>query len=1226
VRNNIADVTGSAEIDLNGTLSNPVVIGLVTLNEGGRVRFQNIDYNVVRGSINFQNPFRIDPYFDITLEGRVSGGVQELESGPVDVTVNLVGTLDRFTPSVTSDPPASDITLFSLLGVGGLFNRTGSNPSAPVDASLAGKSLLYQSLGSLVGSKILPFVDNFTIDPGLLDTSGDPGPKVAFERRLSNSVRLLVIYNLHDSKTRAVLEWQVNNDWTLQFTRDQIRTKEYRAEARFRRRYKGHWTFGGNGQPVTMFASLSPVEGSISDVQAAPALPKPPEEVPPPTGPLVREITYRADSNFDSSVLGQYVQLRPGEPLSVRAMQGTIKSLFATGDFRDVRIDTTPAEGGVAVTLLLFVNYRVADVTFDGLRGSLRDRAERELTVHLGDVLSLNAVDRSATAVHDYLSRNGYVEATVDPETNFIRQTSRATVIFHVTTGPRARVAAVNIEGDVAPFTTQELISQMKRGPEKTFTLIDARSDADRIAAYIYRHNYRKAEVRYLGDTYDATTHAATLKYSVTVGPIVEVAVEGVPRSAVRGLLPFRKNQGYSEDIIDTAANAIVKQYQEHGYYNAAVDTEGKLQGNVWTTTFHVAPGEQFNLAAVTFSGNQKIPDEKLRAVTTTAPSGGFGAMIASLLRRPRGVTKAQLTADRDSIESYYRLQGFSEATVATPVVNTDAAGHTLTVDFPIVEGPQTIVSAVTVEGNEQVPSGKLPALELKPGEPLNPALLRADLITLQTFYSDRGNAEVQITPRAEPSTDKTSAKVTYVIAEGPKISVDQVVVRGNTYTRTHVILTQSDIDKGDAFSYRSILEAQRNLYSLGIFQRVDIQAEQAGTSVADRNVTISVEEGKDLTVSGSVGLTSQSGQKLALLGSASVAHRNLFGTGRYLGLQLVAAGKQRQEAFLTYREPFIFGYDLPVQVTVFQTDEVRPRAHIQQRGTFIEATKIARFQTRWSARYEYKISDCIENPDTIADLCTQVKNALIPGLDRSITNVKISSFTPTFFWDRRDDSIDPHRGFFTSASVEYAFPVISATAHFLKEFAQVSYYLPVSQRSVFAVSTRIGLIQPFGKDPINGGPMMVPLSERFTAGGENSHRGFRLDLLGTTCADAKADPQDCRPTLVQLVDENGKPGPIAALGGSGLFITNIEYRFPIVSSLTGAVFADIGNIYHDSAVRADDLRYGAGAGIRYISPIGPLRFDIGVNPKPRVIGLTSKGDPQREDRYLYFITLGHAF
>ncbi|HEX9406426.1 MAG TPA: translocation/assembly module TamB domain-containing protein, partial [Thermoanaerobaculia bacterium] len=120
VRNNIADLTGSGDIEVTGTLASPVILGEVTLDEGGRVRFQNIDYTLVRGTINFQNPFRVDPYFDITLESRVSGGLSEIESGPIDVTVNITGTIDRITPTITSDPPASDITLFSLLGLGNL--------------------------------------------------------------------------------------------------------------------------------------------------------------------------------------------------------------------------------------------------------------------------------------------------------------------------------------------------------------------------------------------------------------------------------------------------------------------------------------------------------------------------------------------------------------------------------------------------------------------------------------------------------------------------------------------------------------------------------------------------------------------------------------------------------------------------------------------------------------------------------------------------------------------------------------------------------------------------------------------------------------------------------------------------------------------------------------------------------------------------------------------------
>jgi hypothetical protein len=239
VQNNLADVTGSAELDVTGTLANPVIIGEVTLAEGGTVRIQGNDYRVTRGTVAFQNPFRIDPFFDVTIEGTVSGfGSSETEGGPYEVTVNVTGTLDRITPTVTSDPPASDITLFSILGLGGLGAGTGTGPGV----GLLSQSLLYQSLGSLIGSRVFPFVDSFSYDPGTLDTGSGAGAKVTFEKRLSNKIRFLLVYNLENQESRQVVEWLVNPSWTLQLTRDE--TDEYRLDARFRRRYEAHWQFG----------------------------------------------------------------------------------------------------------------------------------------------------------------------------------------------------------------------------------------------------------------------------------------------------------------------------------------------------------------------------------------------------------------------------------------------------------------------------------------------------------------------------------------------------------------------------------------------------------------------------------------------------------------------------------------------------------------------------------------------------------------------------------------------------------------------------------------------------------------------------------------------------------------------------------------------------------------------------------------------------------------------
>ena len=275
---------------------------------------------------------------------------------------------------------------------------------------------------------------------------------------------------------------------------------------------------------------------------------------------------------------------------------------------------------------------------------------------------------------------------------------------------------------------------------------------------------------------------------------------------------------------------------------------------------------------------------------------------------------------------------------------------------------------------------------------------------------------------------------MTYVVAEGPRIHVDDVVVRGNTYTDSVVVLKKAEIKQGEPFSYTSILEAQRNLYRLGIFNRVDMQPEQAGTSVAKRNIVISVEEGKNLTASGSVGFLYDGAlHHFAPRLAGALAHRNLFGTGRYIGFQGVWAPGFDTEAYLTYREPFIGPFNVPVQLTIFQTDDsTRKEARIRQRGTSIEASKVAFLRTRWSVQYQYKISECIQvRPD---DLCSQVANNIpVPTLPRSLLDIQISSVTPTFFWDKRDDIIDPHHGFFTSASATYAFPLFSAKSQLLR-------------------------------------------------------------------------------------------------------------------------------------------------------------------------------------------------
>lgn len=914
-------------------------------------------------------------------------------------------------------------------------------------------------------------------------------------------------------------------------------------------------------------------------------------------GSNVVSVSYTTDAPFDVARIEELVTVAVGAPLTRKDVQRSIKAIHATGDFRDVRVEAESRGLDVAVTFILSLNYRVHSIDFEGLEGRTEQRASTELKVRTGDVLSLNAVDRSAVAVQEWLARRGQLEATVDPEVSFVRAENRADVIFHVAPGPVAKIGRIEFEGNLGPFAAADLIGAMRQKSGSAYSIADARRDADRIESFLVKKNRRTADARFLRHEYDPETDLVSLHYRVVAGPTVRIEVEGVPRDEVRRWLPLRGSEAYTEDVIDRSAERIVAEYQKRGHFFASVDVDEKREGDELVVTFKVVKGESYRVGEVVFDGNEQVSDRRLRGVVTAGPVGGIRRFLSGLLRRGTGVTQNQLEEDRSSLESFYALEGFGAVAIGAPVGRARPDG-TIDVIFPIQEGPRTLITQVSVEGVEQIDANDLPRLIARAGDPLNNQTITTDLIRIKTFYGDRGYVEVQVAPRIDTSPDRTSATVTYTITEGPSVTIGEVVARGNTYTDTDVILRKANLETGEPFSYRAMLGAQRELYRLGIFQRVDILHERAGTSLSERNVTVQVEEGKNLTLSGSVGYSTETD----FGASVSAFHRNLFGSARYAGVS--ARLSNREELYsLTYREPFIFNYDIPLQLTTFKSEQWRSDrdAKIDRLGTYLEASRVIRERSRWSLRYEYKLVECAEGA-----VCEGVTgDNPIPGLPREDQESRISSITPAVFWDSRDDATNPTKGIFASASLEYAAPALRAEADFLKGFVQGAWYRPVSQRTLVAVSARVGTIDP--GSPVEGDvegtfTTPVPYSERFLAGGENTHRAFDLDELGILGE-----------TLV--LEEDGDVLPI---GGNALVLINAEYRFPLFGALAGSVFVDAGNVWREVGdIDTGQFRYGAGAGLRYLTPVGPVRFDVGWK---------LDREEWEKDPYALFLTLGYAF
>ena len=1199
IRNNVADIEGSGELSIRGTLGQPVILGTVEIAEGGTLELQDVEYEIVSGNIIFQNPFRIDPYLDITAEGRI----QEY-----DLTINLTGTLDRINTTITSDPPAGDLTLLSLL-------TANVGPSSdPRSLGITGQSFLLQSVGGLIGSRICPFVDAFRIDASSIESSD---PTVTFEKQISSDVRVIVSYNLGNGRNVEIVEWQVTPDWVLLITSeneggassDGNVSSELAADARFRRRYEGHWWSRRDREIAREAARARAIEsGAITAV----ALAEEERDEPPVPGeldgPIVTAVTFTADTEFDTSRLAGLVTVQQGQPLSSRDVRDSIRTLFATGEFRDIRVDASPAAtGGTVVTFRLTVHYRYGELAFEGARD---EDFGTELRIRSGDVVSLNAIDRSAVAIQERLRRRGFLEATVDTDVQFEREESRADVTFIVEQGPQARVAAIQFEGDTGPVDRARLLDAMRTSLGDEYRLTRARDEIERIQRVYVREGFRRATVRLDDTPYDPETNGVTLVYSIDPGLPVEVLVEGIEQRTVRKWLPFRgRNDVYTPDAVSDAAERIERELQRRGYFYATVNVTETEENDAWIVRYEVDARDRYTLAGVVFEGNESFSDSRLEDVVGTARPGFFRRLIATVTRRELGVTQEQLSDDRDAVETFYRIEGFSQATVDRPIARPVAEGE-LEIVFPIQEGPRAIVTGRLVEGNEQIESGDLPSLAIREGDPFNPLLIAEDITRLRTFYADRGHVEADVSPVVEFSEARDGVEVTYRIVEGPEVRIGEVIVRGNDFTTTNTIERTANLETGEPFTFSGLLSSQRNLQRLGIFGRVELLPDRAGTDPTKRNIVIEVEEGRNLTLSGALGYSSEDGERATL----SASHRNLFGTGRYLGIETRISRRQRNY-FLNYRSPFLFQYDYPTQISFFKVDEERNEFGIEKIGTFVEVSRVYRESLRASLRYEYRRVEvqCLSG----ATVCGA--GGAIPDPDLPIEDapIEISSIGPTVVFDKRDDPFNPRDGHFFTGSLEYAFPLLAAESEFLKGFVQGAWYFPFSERSLLAVSGRAGAVSPLGDS------RDIPYPERFFAGGSVTHRGVPIDLLGNLrpCGLVASEPGCSRGVILANED-----GDLVSLGGEALAIVSAEYRYPLFGALGGALFVDAGNVWA-RLENADlgDLRYAAGLGLRYLTPVGPVRLDVGFN-LDRQTTVTPAGESVEEEPYVIFFTLGYPF
>jgi outer membrane protein insertion porin family len=501
------------------------------------------------------------------------------------------------------------------------------------------------------------------------------------------------------------------------------------------------------------------------------------------------------------------------------------------------------------------------------------------------------------------------------------------------------------------------------------------------------------------------------------------------------------------------------------------------------------------------------------------------------------------------------------------PAARVDAevpeGGGDLPVVFRARPGPATRVTSVQVESPQPLPAESAPReLRLREGGPYRVTDLARDRDTVLSAYRNSGFQQADVTPEVTFSEDRAEAAVVLRVSPGGPTTVEHVVISGLETTKETVVRRELAVKEGEPLGLDRVLESQRRLGALGLFDRVTI-TEMDPDSPLRRSVVVRADEAPLTSVSYGLGFAEND----KLRGSAEVTRRNLFGMDRRLSI-FARASFLGFRLLGTFREPYLFGRKQELFFSAFREEEDRDAFDYVRTGVTLQTAR--NLSRTWSLILR----------ETYAE--TRTFNTTEPCLTfgREFCPGTISGPSASLVYDTRDDPVDPRRGHFLLTDTQVSLRVLGGNT-LVKGFVQGATYQLLTAGTLVAVSARLGLARTFGEEQL-----LVPTPDRFFAGGDYSLRGFGVD--------------EVRPD-----------------GGNALIIGGVELRQHLIGSFWGAAFAETGNVYPlVSNMSLMDLRYTAGLGIRYKSALGPLRFDWGYKLDRR---------PGEKPYHLHF-TIGHAF
>lgn len=646
---------------------------------------------------------------------------------------------------------------------------------------------------------------------------------------------------------------------------------------------------------------------------------------------------------------------------------------------------------------------------------------------------------------------------------------------------------------------------------------------------------------------------------------------DNIEKSRLEEVLQIRTNTFLETQNIKRYVKQIENVYEGEAYYNATViPVIQRLSGNQAVLTFLIEEGDQVYIRDITITGNTAFESKEIRKQMETDTYFWMSSWITESGR----YKKEQLSFDRERIKDFYLNRGYFNIAVGEPEVTLSEDREWFDITLPLTEGVQFKVGLIDYQGAVVFDAEALSALtQSKTGDIFDRSKMRKDIAVITEHYGQKGYIYTNVVPDLRPNPGNRTLDVTFHVIEGNPVKVREILISGNNKTRDKVIRREIRVNEQELVDTNALRRSFQRLNNLNYFESVTLVPKRVAPGWVDLDVAVKEKPTGTFSVGG--GYSSQD----KFIATFDVTMGNFLGKGQLLKFK-VETGGRRDTYTLTFKEPYLFDKNLSGTTNLFnQTRDFGVYEEKRTGGDIILGKAFGEY-VRGSISYTMESLE-VTDLDMILDMNGVLQvDSRVPTRVReqeALGSTLTSALGFSLSRDTRDFFFDPREGGRNSVSFEYAGTVLGGDNDYYKITVDSSRFFPLWREHIFSLHGRFGFAEGIGEKAL-------PVGERFYVGGINTVRGFEFGEAG--------------PLSTGSITLRGEPE-----GGNKQLFFNVEYLIPIVkeAKVKFLVFYDYGAAFREGdPIKPNEMRESVGLGIRWISPVGPLRLEQGYNINKR--------------------------